>query len=164
MDNFFISEFQDTEDCIPEYLKRWWSEKLMISYILTALIFLYFLIMLIIRRNFVYLFLEILPVLLLLLIRIKVVRAVKVERERYQVNYGNSVPLMHIEIGRDILYRIEDKEKHLSLSDIKKVLETPNMIVICLRGNLILPVKKTGFIREDADHCLRYLRNQIGSR
>lgn len=120
--------------------------------------------MLIIRRNFVYLFLEILPVLLLLLIRIKVVRAVKVERERYQVNYGNSVPLMHIEIGRDILYRIEDKEKHLSLSDIKKVLETPNMIVICLRGNLILPVKKTGFMKEDADHCLRYLRNQIGSR
>ena len=86
------------------------------------------------------------------------------ERERYQVNYGNSVPLMHIEIGRDILYRIEDKEKHLSLSDIKKVLETPNMIVICLRGNLILPVKKTGFMKEDADHCLRYLRNQIGSR
>lgn len=43
MDNFFISEFQYTEDCIPEYLKRWWSEKLMISYILTALIFLYFL-------------------------------------------------------------------------------------------------------------------------
>ena len=164
MDNFFISEFQYTEDCISEYLKRWWSEKLMISYILTALIFLYFLIMLIIRRNFVYLFLEILPVLLLLLIRIKVVRAVKVERERYQVNYGNSVPLMHIEIGRDILYRIEDKEKHLSLSDIKKVLETPNMIVICLRGNLILPVKKTGFMKEDADHCLRYLRNQIGSR
>ena len=27
---------------------------------------------------------------------------------------------MHIEIGQDILYRIEDKEKHLSLSDIKK--------------------------------------------
>ena len=42
--------------------------------------------------------------------------------------------MMHIEIGQDILYRIEDKEKHLSLSDIKKVLETPDMIVICLRG------------------------------
>ena len=142
MDNFFISEFQYTEECIPEYLKRWWREKLIVSYILTALVFLYFLLMLIIRRNLVYLVLELLPVLLLLLIRVKVSRAIKVEKERYQVNYGNTEPLMHIEIGQDILYRIEDKEKHLSLSDIKKALETPNMIVICLRGSLILPVKK----------------------
>ncbi len=164
MDNYFISEFQYTEDCIPEYLKRWWREKLIISYILTALVFLYFLIMLIIRRNLVYLFLEFLPALLLLFIRIKVARAVKAEKERYQVNYGNSMPLMHIEIGQDILFSVTDKEKHLSLSDMKKVLETPNMIVICFRGNLILPVKKTGFIQGDADNCLRYLRNQIRSR
>lgn len=164
MDKFFISEFQYTEECIPEYLKRWWNEKLIISYILTALVFLYFLAMLIIRRNFIYLFLEFLPALLLLLIRIKVARAVKVEKERYQVNYGNSAPLMHIEIGQDILHRVEGKESKLSLADVKKVLETSNMIVICLRGNLVLPVKKTGFIQGDADHCLRYLRNQIGSR
>ena len=120
--------------------------------------------MLIIRRNLVYLFLELLPILLLLLIRVKVSRAIKIEKERYQVNYRNTVPLMHIEIGQDILYRIEDKEKHLSLSDIKKVLETPDMIVICLRGNLILPVKKTGFIQGDVEHCVKYLRSQIGSR
>ena len=147
MDNFFVSEFQYTEECIPEYLKRWWRENLIVSYILTALVFLYFFLMLIIRRNLVYLFLELLPILLLLLI-----------------NYRNTVPLMHIEIGQDILYRIEDKEKCLSLSDIKKVLETPDMIVICLRGNLILPVKKTGFIQGDAEHCIKYLRSQIGSR
>ena len=61
---------------------------------------------------------------------------------------------MHIEMGQDILYRIEDKEKHISLSDIKKVLETPNMIVICLRGNLILPVKKTGFIQGERNTVL----------
>lgn len=90
MDNLFISEFQYTEECIPEYLKRWWRENLIISYILTALVFLYFLLMLIIRRNLVYLVLEILPVLLLLLIRAKVSRAIKVEKERYQVNYGNT--------------------------------------------------------------------------
>lgn len=161
---FFVSEFQYTEECIPEYLKRWWRENLIVSHILTALVFLYFSLMLIIRRNLVYLFLELLPVLLLLLIRFKVSRAIKVEKERYQVNYRNTVPLMHIEIGQDILYRIEDKEKHLSLSDIKKVLETPDMIVICLRGNLILPVKKTGFIQGDAEHCIKYLRSQIGSR
>lgn len=135
-----------------------------VTYILTALIFLYFFLMLIIRRNLVYLFLELLPILLLLLIRVKVSRAIKIEKERYQVNYRNTVPLMHIEIGQDILYRIEDKEKHLSLSDIKKVLETPDMIVICLRGNLILPVKKTGFIQGDVEHCVKYLRSQIGSR
>ena len=164
MDNFFVSEFQYTEECILEYLKRWWRENLIVSYILTALVFLYFFLMLIIRRNLVYLFLELLPILLLLLIRVKVSRAIKIEKERYQVNYRNTVPLMHIEIGQDILYRIEDKEKHLSLSDIKKVLETPDMIVICLRGNLILPVKKTGFIQGDAEHCIKYLRSQIGSR
>ena len=146
MDNFFVSEFQYTEECIPEYLKRWWRENLIVSYILTALVFLYFFLMLIIRRNLVYLFLELLPILLLLLIRVKVSRAIKIEK------------------GQDILYRIEDKEKHLSLSDIKKVLETPDMIVICLRGNLILPVKKTGFIQGDVEHCVKYLRSQIGSR
>ena len=90
MDNLFISEFQYTEECIPEYLKRWWRENLIVSYILTALVFLYFLLMLIIRRNLVYLVLEILPVLLLLLIRAKVSRAIKVEKERYQVNYGST--------------------------------------------------------------------------
>ena len=107
MDYFFVSEFQYTEECIPEYLKRWWRENLIVSYILTALVFLYFFLMLIIRRNLVYLFLELLPILLLLLIRVKVSRAIKIEKERYQVNYRNTVPLMHIEIGQDILYRIE---------------------------------------------------------
>lgn len=104
------------------------------------------------------------PALLLLLIRIKVARAIKVEKERYQVNYRNSAPLLHIEIGQDILYKVAGKESKLSLSDMEKVLETPNMIVICFRGNLILPVKKTGFIQGDVDHCLRYLRNQVISR
>lgn len=32
MDNFFVSEFQYTEECIPEYLKRWWRENLIVSY------------------------------------------------------------------------------------------------------------------------------------
>src|SRR5699024_12880503 len=35
-----ICEFQYTEECIPEYLKRWWRENLIVSYILTALVFL----------------------------------------------------------------------------------------------------------------------------
>ena len=82
MDNFFVSEFQYTEECIPEYLKRWWRENLIVSYILTALVFLYFFLMLIVRRNLVYLFLELLPILLLLLIRVKVSRAIKIEKER----------------------------------------------------------------------------------
>ena len=33
MDNFFVSEFQYTEECIPEYLKRWWRENLIVSYL-----------------------------------------------------------------------------------------------------------------------------------
>ena len=78
---FFVSEFQYTEECIPEYLKRWWRENLIVSYILTALVFLYFFLMLIIRRNLVYLFLELLPILLLLLIRVKVSRAIKIEKK-----------------------------------------------------------------------------------
>lgn len=84
MDNFFVSEFQYTEECIPEYLKRWWRENLIVSYILTALVFLYFFLMLIIRRNLVYLFLELLPILLLLLIRVKVSRAIKIEKEKIE--------------------------------------------------------------------------------
>lgn len=84
MDNFFVSEFQYTEECISEYLKRWWRENLIVSYILTALVFLYFFLMLIIRRNLVYLFLELLPILLLLLIRVKVSRAIKIEKEKIE--------------------------------------------------------------------------------
>lgn len=84
MDKFFVSEFQYTEECIPEYLKRWWRENLIVSYILTALVFLYFFLMLIIRRNLVYLFLELLPILLLLLIRVKVSRAIKIEKEKIE--------------------------------------------------------------------------------
>ena len=84
MDNFFVSEFQYTEECILEYLKRWWRENLIVSYILTALVFLYFFLMLIIRRNLVYLFLELLPILLLLLIRVKVSRAIKIEKEKIE--------------------------------------------------------------------------------
>lgn len=84
MDNFFVSEFQYTEECIPEYLKRWWRENLIVSYILTALVFLYFFLMLIVRRNLVYLFLELLPILLLLLIRVKVSRAIKIEKEKIE--------------------------------------------------------------------------------
>ena len=84
MDNFFVSEFQYTEECIPEYLKRWWRENLIVSYILTALVFLYFFLMLIVRRNLVYLFMELLPILLLLLIRVKVSRAIKIKKEKIE--------------------------------------------------------------------------------
>lgn len=82
-----------------------------------------------------------------------------VERKPDSIAYLNSAgfPVFFLDVDHT-------EKSCLSLSDIKKVLETPDMIVICLRGNLILPVKKTGFIQGDVEHCVKYLRSQIGSR
>ena len=81
MDNFFVSEFQYTEEMYSGISETVVERKPDSILYLNSAGFPVFFLMLIIRRNLVYLFLELLPILLLLLIRVKVSRAIKIEKE-----------------------------------------------------------------------------------
>lgn len=160
MKDVFINEFDYSKNIIPEYMKKWWNEKLKVSYILTSGLAVYLLIMLILHKNIIFLVLEILPVLLIVLITVKISKAIRTEKARFEVNYKGSIPLLHIEIGEDIYYRTDGKESHFAFSDMEKVLETKNLIIICFRGDLTLPLSKKGFLRGNAGECLAYLRER----
>lgn len=139
------------------YMKRWWNDKLKVSYILIAVLIVYLLIASILQKSPFLLVMKILPILLIVLIKVKISKSIKTEQERFEVNYKNGTPQMHAEIGTDIYYRIAEKEAHLPISDVKKVLETENLIIICFRGDLTLPLSKNGFVQGDARKCMEYL-------
>ena len=83
-----------------------------------AVLIVYLLIAAILQRTVFLLGMEILPVLLIMFIKVKISKSIKTETERFDVNYKDGSPRMHIVIGSDIYYRVSEKEARLSLSDI----------------------------------------------
>lgn len=125
-----------------------------------AVLIVYLLIAAILQRNVFLLGMEILPVLLIMFIKVKISKSIKTETERFDVNYKDGSPRMYIVIGADIYYRVAEKEARLSLSDVQKVLETENLLVVCFRGDMTLPLSKNGFVQGEYRGCMEYLRRR----
>lgn len=157
----FINEYKYTKDIISESMAVWWSRKFRNGYISMGICILIFLSISLLGKRLAYLLLVPLPILVMVLFKVKEKQAVKLEQERIEVIFKDAVPSFHIEIGEDIRVLSDKGDSSASFSDVENMIETNHLIILFLRGSMTVALDKSGFISGNADECINYLKEHI---
>lgn len=157
----FVNEYKHTKAVISEVMAAWWGSKFRSGYIIVSICAMLGLILFLLNREFIFLILALMLILVIVLFKVKEKQAVKLELERQEVIFKNTIPTIRIEIGEDIHTITDKSEKRVSFSDVKKVVETKNLIVLFTKGSMTVALDKKGFISGNADECMDYLKKHI---
>lgn len=158
---FFVNEYKHTTDIISESMAVWWGRKFRNGYISMGICVLLILGLSLLRMQLAYLLLGLLPILVIVLFKVKERRAVKLEQERMEVIYKDAVPFIRVEISQDIHVLSDKRESRVSFSDVENVVETKNLIILFIKGSMTVALDKKGFISGNADECMNYLKEHI---
>lgn len=170
--NYFVNEYQYTDEIISECTTAQVRRRSVVLYIAIALFILYAFLLIILPYiyigEFIYMGLSydemmaiLIPVMLIWLCIRRRKRAIKMSQERIRVLFKDTIPVYRIEIGEDIHATSSRSESNISFSDVVKMFETENLIILMIRGNLTIILDKRGFIQGDADGCKQYLKERI---
>lgn len=156
----YINEYEYTYDIISESLTAWWHKKYNIKrgYLLSGILCLLILFVCLYEKWWLFLALELLPLLLILFFHNKVKVAVKLEQERMKVIFPDSAPVLRVEIGEDICMVTPKAETRVQFSDVEDIIETKNLIVLMVKGMMTVTLDKQGFKQGNADECMQYMK------
>ena len=170
--NYFVNEYRNTDEVIAECVTAQVHRRSVVLYIAIGYCTLWGLYMIAFDIYFgafsIYNVLSsyelttiIVTVLLVWLCIRRKNRAIRMQQERIRVFYKDAIPVYRIEIGEDIHMTTLGSERNISFSDVMKLIETKNLMILLVRGNLEVTLDKRGFVQGDADECRQYLKEKI---
>lgn len=165
MSNHFVNEYQYTSEMARESISAWFHKKYIIKESIKLCIYAIFcVIFLIISKNVIFLVTLLMPPLIFVLMFRARNKTIKTELERMKVFYGDTVPVVHIEIGENITFTSPKGTNHLAYADIEDIIETENLFVLAIKGKMTLALDKDGFVEGDSDQCKKYLQLHIAKK
>lgn len=170
--NYFVNEYRNTNEIISECVTAQVHRRSIVLYVAIGCYALWALYMIAMDIYFgafsIYTLLSsyelmviILTALLIWLCIRRKNRAVRTQQERIRVFFKDEIPVYRIEIGEDIHMTTLGSERSISFSDVRKMIETKNLMILLVRGNLAVTLDKRGFVLGDADECRQYLKEKI---
>lgn len=85
----------------------------------------------------------------------------KNEVKRWDVMYKGAYPQITVELEEDIRMITPNMDRSVAYSDVKKVLESKNLLVIVLKGEITIALSKDGFQDVTAEECMDFLKEKI---
>ncbi|MBQ6888947.1 MAG: hypothetical protein IJN54_15715 [Lachnospiraceae bacterium] len=157
----FVNEYEYNEAVIKESMQAWCRNKFKRYWIEMPILFVITIVLYLLTGEVLCLIASFISALAFLLTFVNQKKAVKVEQERTEVTYKGIVPTLQITIAEDIYTVSPQVERHLDFTSVEKILETKNLIVLLLKGNMTITLCKTGFTEGTWENCLTYLKNMI---
>lgn len=161
--NQFANEYCYTEDVMKEGITSWYQWKFRKGRISMLICMVVIVLYALVTWNLGYLLLEVLPILVLVLQKVKASKAIQVEQERFQVIYPDAPPVLRVEIGQNVVLKTKENVRNVAFSDIEGIQETKNLLVLCIKGMMTVVLDKGGFLEGNAEDCLAYLRERTKS-
>ncbi len=153
----FINEYEYNIDVIKENINSWWNIKFKKNIIILLLLFIVVAILYFISKNIIFLisiFLIIIPIIFFI---IKRNNAIKIELNVIKQKYNRDSFKIGIEIDKDIVLKTPRGEKSFELDIIESFYETKNLIVLNVKNNTTIALKKDSFIRGTSKDFLSFL-------
>lgn len=150
----FYNEINLTRDIIREYQIAFWNKRKGAGIIRILIILIFILASGIVIEevldndaNYLTYLLLILPFLVVLVLALRVHNEIKTEYIRMcELNHGKNQVLIHKLSDQITCYNPTTEGTHtIEYSQIIKVIDTKNLIILLVKGNLIIPLKKNGF-------------------
>ena len=162
--NHFVNEYKYTDETIAEVTRRWWKWWLKVPMVLAVVFGVLGVLLLAmhdIRNGRLILLVDIIMVVVL---QVRARQAVKTEQARGNVFKKDGPVDAHIEIGEEISMEICGTPKKIDIAKLERILESENYYLLCIKGHMLMPLKKDSFVEGTAEDCMKYLRQKSGCK
>lgn len=157
----FVNEYHYTPEYVQEYSSAWCEWKSQKTMLILAAVSVLILIYVIFAKDPMALFLEIAALGGYALMNVKKKQAINQAKNRMQQQYPTEAPVLRVEIGKAITLKTPKNERTMQFSEVKTVLNTPNLFVVCSKTMAVV-LAKNGFTEGSAENCRAYLKEKTG--
>ncbi|MEE8885307.1 MAG: hypothetical protein SOI56_01910 [Eubacteriales bacterium] len=156
----FVNVYVHTPSLSEEVTKIWWRMKFRLFYILLAVMAVVVFAAVLITGQPLFLFYEAFPVLELIFISYRKKKVFKIEAEHEKEIYKDETPTVRVEIGDDIAAFTTRGADHVAFKDIRQIAESKDLVVMLSKNDVVITLKKDGFLEGTAEECVAYIRRQ----
>lgn len=163
-----VNKYINTKEIVKEYQKAWWNNRYKKEIIVMIIVLLIGIIMLAtqitqknIRITSLMAFIA-LPILYFVMYFYKKQKAFKLETKRFEKTYKD-VKNREIKIRFDDVVKVttNKNETQVSYDKIKKYIETKNLIVLLVEGDMTIALKKDSFVNGTKEECKKVLDEKL---
>ena len=163
-----VNKYTNTKEIVKEYQKAWWNnryKKEIIVMLVVLLIGIFMLITQITQKNVKIMNLiafTILPIMYFAMYFYKKKKAFKLEQERFKKIYKD-VKNREIKIRFDDVIKVTTNKSttEVSYDKVKKYIDTKNLIVLLLEGDMTIALKKDSFVNGTEEDCKKILDDKL---
>ena len=160
------NKYKYTKEIIKEYQNAWWNSEFRvgnISMVVTTFIAIGLLVQAIHNKSIgVYtVLLLLMPVLYFIMFPIRKKKAIKVEMDKYSRMYENTDNTIKIALDDKIQIKTAGGKTEVTYDRIKKYIETKNLIILLLKGDMTISLKKDSFTKGTEEECKKLLKEKI---
>ena len=163
-----VNKYTNTKEIVKEYQKAWWNnryKKEIIVMIIVLLIGIFMLVTQIAQKNIKIMSLLafiVLPTLYFGMYFYKKQRAFRLEAKRFKETYKDAES-REIKIRFDDVIKVTTNKNTIDISygKIKKYVETKNLIVLLIEGDMTITLKKDSFVNGTEEECKKILDEKL---
>ena len=78
----------------------------------------------------------------------------------YEKLYKNQNNKIEIKMDKNIIIKSNGNETEVEYDKVKKIIETKNLIVIILKGDMTISLKKDSFVDSTPEECKKFLEEK----
>ncbi|MDO4621830.1 MAG: YcxB family protein [Eubacteriales bacterium] len=97
----------------------------------------------------------------ILMFLVRALQAVRQEQNKVQKAFHVSAPMMRVELGEEIRTVVSNSRSQVSPAQLVGYRETKELLILLLRGNMTLPLKKDAFEKGTAEECKTWAESVI---
>lgn len=161
------NEYKYTKEIIEEYEKAWWNNYFK-QFKIYAFVLLILGIIILIYGIFNHInitfgiALIVFSFTLIILLYLKRKQAINLEIKRYNVLHGSKEKTMVVELDDTIKCSLDNESKSdISYDKVKGIIESDNLIILLLDGNMIIALKKDSFTVGSYEECKKFLLKKL---
>lgn len=163
-----VNKYTNTKEIVKEYQKAWWTnryKKEIVVMVIVLSIGIFMLVTQIMQKNVRFMSLVAfiaLPIMYFGMYFYKKQKAFRMEAKRFEETYKD-VKNREIKIRFDDVIKVttNKNETQVSYDKIKKYIETKNLIVLLLEGDMTIALKKDSFVNGTEEECKKVLDEKI---
>ena len=153
-----VNQYEYSESIIKESINSWWNIKFKWCYLIVLVLIITMLTLFIITKKIQWILLFFFSFLPLILLYFKKSNAVKIEKEKLNTIYKNKPLIIKVVIDNDIKTITSKGEKCVIFKEIEYYVETKNLIVLIIKGNMTIAIDKKGFIEGNYNSLIELLK------
>ena len=163
-----VNKYTNTEEIVKEYQKAWWNNRYKKEIIIMCIVLLIGLFMLatqIINKDIKIMSLIafiVMPVMYFAMYFYKKQRAFKIEAKRFKQAY-KQIKNREIKIRFDDVIKVTTNKNttEVSYEKVNKYIETTNLIVLLVEGDMTIALKKDSFVDGTEEECKKVLDSKL---